>query len=164
MRQSQFLQPPPGIDHSHLEKTTSATRLGRCSFKKGGLSNCDNLRGIALLDVVGIAVATILQERLQILAEQELPESQCGFCKGKSCTDMIFVVRQLMEKTWEHKTKSFDLRKAYDSVPRRGMWLALKKLGVPEKTVNLISGFHNNIKPRLDWMANSLRTSMLKMD
>ena len=47
--------------------------------KKGDLCNCDNWRGIALLDVVGKLVATILQERLQVLAEQELPESQCGF-------------------------------------------------------------------------------------
>ena len=121
--------------------------------KKGDLFNCDNWRGIALLDVVGKAVATILQEQLQVLAEQELPESQCGFRKGRSCTDMIFVIRQLMEKSWEHKTKSFftfvDLRKAYDTVPRRGMWLALKKLGVPEKTVNLVQAFHNNMKAKI---------------
>ena len=67
--------------------------------KKGDLCNCDNWRGIVLLDVVGKVVATILQERLQALAEQELPESQCDFRKGRSCTDMIFVVRQLIEKS-----------------------------------------------------------------
>ena len=36
--------------------------------KNGDLCNCDNWRGIALLDVVGKVVATILQERLQMLA------------------------------------------------------------------------------------------------
>ena len=121
--------------------------------KKGDLRSCDNWRGIALLDVVGKAVATILQERLQTLAEQELPESQCGFRKERSCTDMIFVIRQLVEKSWEHKSKSFftfvDLKKAYDSVPRKGMWLALKKLGVPEKAVNLIEAFHSNMKAKI---------------
>ena len=50
--------------------------------KKGNLRNCDNWRGIALLDVVGKVVARILQERLQRMAEEELPESQCGFRKG----------------------------------------------------------------------------------
>ena len=73
--------------------------------------------------------------------------------KGKSCTDMIFVVRQLMEKSWEHRAKTFftfvDLKKAHDSVPRRGMWLALKKFGVPEKTVNLIRAFHTNLKAKI---------------
>ena len=43
--------------------------------KKGNLTNCDNWRGIALLDVVGKVMASILQERLQQLAEEELPVS-----------------------------------------------------------------------------------------
>ena len=90
--------------------------------KKGDLSNCDNWRGISLLDIVGKAVARVLQDRLQKIAEDELPESQCGFRKGRGCTDMIFVVRQLVEKSWEHNSKAFfsfiDLKKAYDSVPR----------------------------------------------
>ena len=47
--------------------------------KKGDLSQCDNWRGIALLDVVGKVVARVIQGRLQKLAEDELPESQCGF-------------------------------------------------------------------------------------
>lgn len=47
--------------------------------KKGDLSKCDNWRGIALLDVVEKVVARIIQESLQALAEEELPESQCGF-------------------------------------------------------------------------------------
>ena len=67
--------------------------------KKGDLSNCNNWRGIALLDVAGKAIARILQERLQELAAEELPESQCSFRKGRGCMDMIFTVRQLIEKS-----------------------------------------------------------------
>ena len=124
--------------------------------KKGDLSRCDNWRGISLLDVVGKLVARIVQERLQKLAEDELPESQCGFRKGRGCTDMIFTIRQLVEKSWEHTSKSFftfiDLRKAYDSVPREAMWVALRKLGVPEAMVGLIRSFHEGMtaKIRLD--------------
>ena len=51
--------------------------------KKGDLTKCDNWRGIALLDVVGKVVARILQERLQQVAKEELPESQCGFRRGR---------------------------------------------------------------------------------
>ena len=65
--------------------------------KKGNLRNCDNWQGIALLDVVGKVVARILQERLQQVAEEEVPESQCGFRKGRGCMDMIFTVHQLVE-------------------------------------------------------------------
>ena len=74
--------------------------------KKGDLSSCDNWKGIALLDVVGKVVARVLQERLQKIAEDKLPESQCGFRKGRGCTDMIFTIRQLVEKSWEHTAKS----------------------------------------------------------
>ena len=88
--------------------------------KKGNLRNCNNWRGIARLDMVGKVVARILQERLQQVAEEELPESQCGFRKGRGCTDMIFIVRQLVEKAIEHQSKQFflyiDFKKAYDTV------------------------------------------------
>ena len=73
--------------------------------KKGNLHCCDNWRGIALLDVAGKLVARVVQNRLQVLAERELPESLCGFRQGRGCTDMIFMVRQLAEKAIEHQTK-----------------------------------------------------------
>ena len=62
---------------------------------------------------------------------------------------MIFTVRQLVEKSWEHKSKALftfiDLKKAYDSVPREGMWAVLQKLGVPENTIKLIQSFHQDM-------------------
>ena len=121
--------------------------------KKGDLSSCDNWRGISLLDVVGKVVARILQDRLQHLAEEELPESQCGFRKERGCSDMIFAVRQLVEKSWEHRAKLYflfiDLRKAYDSVPRAAMWQALGKLGVPDTIIELIRSFHQGTQAKL---------------
>ena len=56
---------------------------------------CDNWRGISLLEVVGKVVARIVQNRLQQLAEQVLPELQCGFRKHRGCNDMIFTVWQV---------------------------------------------------------------------
>ena len=108
---------------------------------------------IALLDVVGKLAARIIQNRLQSVAEQELPKSQCGFRRGRGCNDMIFVVRQLIEKAFEHQTKQYlifvDLRKAYDSVPQEAMWVALRKLGVPDLLVNIIRSFHTNMEARI---------------
>ena len=75
--------------------------------KKGDLSSCDNWRGISLLDIVGKLVASILQRRLQVLAEEVLTESQCGFRRGRGCSDMVFTMRQLVEKSWEHLAKLF---------------------------------------------------------
>ena len=52
-------------------------------------------------------LARWLLERLQKVAEDELPESQCGFRRERSCADMIFTVRQLVEKAWEHKSSVY---------------------------------------------------------
>ena len=64
-------------------------------------SHATNWHGIRLLDVVEKIFARIIQERLQIIAETILPQSQCGFRKVRGCVDMIFVARQLVEKTYE---------------------------------------------------------------
>ena len=118
-------------------------------LKKGDLSSCDKWRGIVLLDVVGKVVGRLIQNRLQHLAESELPDSQCGFRQGRSCTDQIFSVGQYIEKLNEHHETRFlvfiDLRKAYDSVSREALWRGLEILGVPLSFIRLISSFHANM-------------------
>ena len=82
-----------------------------------------------------------------------MPESQCGFRKGRSCSDMIFTVRQLVEKTIEHGAKLFlvfvDLSKTYDSVPRAALWHALHKLGIPALVIDIICSFHEGMKAKV---------------
>ena len=49
----------------------------------------------------------------------------------------------------EHQAKQFfifvDLKKAYDSVSREALCLALKKLGVPDTLIDIIRSFHDNM-------------------
>ena len=66
--------------------------------KKGDLTLCDNWRGISLLDVVGKIFAKVIQNRLQEVVEEVVPDSQCGFRKERGCIDMIFCARQIVEK------------------------------------------------------------------
>jgi len=61
--------------------------------KKGSLKVCDNWRGISLLDVVGKVLGRVIQDKLKMIAEDVLPDSQCGFRTGRGCIDMIFVAR-----------------------------------------------------------------------
>ena len=121
--------------------------------KKGDLSVCDNWRGISLLDVFGKVFARILKQRLEIVAEEVLAESQCGFRKGRGCVDMIFCARQVIEKTLEHEESLHivfvDLRKAYDSVPRDAMWRVLEKYGYPPTMVSIIKSFHEGMLAEL---------------
>ena len=71
--------------------------------KKGDLSCCDNWRGISLLDVMGKLFARVLNDRLQLVVEEAVSDSQCGFGAGRG-KDMIFCIRQFMEKATEHNT------------------------------------------------------------
>jgi len=47
----------------------------------------------------------ILQDRLQLITEKV----RCGFHKGRGCVDMIFIVKQLFEKSREHDESLFAL-------------------------------------------------------
>ena len=97
--------------------------------------------------LVCLMLARVIQERLQQIAEDILPDLQCGFRRGRGCTDRIFAARQLVEKTLEHNDSLFvlfvDLRKAYDSdVSRRVVWTVLSKYGVPQTMLNIMKSFH----------------------
>ena len=99
--------------------------------------------------MVGKLFGRVIQERLQVVAERVLPDSQCGFRKGRGCCDMIFVARQLLEKTREHHDSLFtlfvDLRKAYDSVPREALWQVLDKCGVPPRMLQVVKSLHQGM-------------------
>ena len=117
--------------------------------KKGDLSCCDNWRGISLLDVMGKLFARVLNNRLQLVVEETVSDSQCGFRAGRGCVDMIFCVRQLVEKAIEHNTKVFllfvDLRKAYDSVPRAALWCTLQRRGIPDVMIEFVRSLHDGM-------------------
>ena len=67
--------------------------------KKGELSLCDNWRGISLLDVMSKVFAKIIQQRLQANLEEELTDSQCGFCCSRGCSDMIILCTSINIKS-----------------------------------------------------------------
>ena len=87
--------------------------------------------------------------------ENYIPDSQCGFRKSRSCTDMTFVVRQLTEKAQEHRMKRFtifiDLKKAHDSVPRKALWMVVKKLGVSDMLIDNVRAFHEKMEESENW-------------
>ena len=63
---------------------------------KGSRANCGNYR-VSLLSIVGKIFARVILSRLVTVAEQNLPEAQCGFRPGRNTVDMIFATRQLQD-------------------------------------------------------------------
>ena len=131
------------------------------TFKKGDRMSCGNYRGISLLCIAGKIFARILLGRLLQLAEEILPESQCGF-RPRGTIDMIFCARQLQEKSREQQQPLmqifWDLRKAFDKVPRPAMWLTLAKFICPDRFINLIRTLHDGMMARVIQQGNVSET------
>ena len=101
--------------------------------KKGSKMKCENYRGISLLSIPSKVYARILDERTRCVTESKVLEAQGGFRKGRSCTDQLFIIRQLSEKMIEKNKKMVvacvDVQKAYDRVGRNKLWNVLEEWG-----------------------------------
>ena len=91
-------------------------------YKKGDKKECKNYRGISVLNVAYKILSFILCERLKPFLSNIIGDYQCGFRPGKSTTDQIFTLRQILEKIREFQTDThhlfIDFKQAYDSIVR----------------------------------------------
>ena len=118
--------------------------------KKGDLRNLDNWRGIMLIESPVKVITSILASRISIhILENEGLEEQNGFMRQRGCCDGIFTVKLALQKRHEHGLGTWvvfiDLVKAFDSVPRDGLYTVLGKLGIPPKMTRLIMLFHSDL-------------------
>ena len=78
---------------AHLQNSAVATGLEKVSFhpipKKGNAKECSNYRTVALIPHASKVMLKILQARLQQYVNQELPDVQAGFRKGRETRDQI---------------------------------------------------------------------------
>jgi hypothetical protein len=70
--------------------------------------------------------AKIIARRTGRIIEPLISEEQNGFRKGRSCTDSIFLIQQLVEKHREYNLETHllfvDFKKVFDSVIRNKLW------------------------------------------
>ena len=112
---------------------------------KGEKSDCSNYRGITLLSIAGKILDRALRNRLvPTIAEDHLPETQCGSRAIRSTTEMVFVLRQLHENFREpNKGLYVDLTKEFDTVSRR-LWTIIGRLSRPPKFISMIIQLHKD--------------------
>ena len=91
--------------------------------KKGNLTDCNNWRGITLLSIPGKIFCAVLLHRLRDEIDVALRQEQAGFRNGRSCSEQIFILRNIIEQSLEFQTQLLinfiDFRKAFDSHPQR---------------------------------------------
>ena len=71
-------------------------------YKKGDRNQCNNYRGISLLNIIYKIFAILLYSRLSKIIKPVIGNYQMGFRPNRSTVDNIFIVRQIYEKCYEH--------------------------------------------------------------
>ena len=77
-----------------------------------------------------------LEARLQQYMNQELPDIQAGFRKGRETRDQIAIICSIIEKAREFQKNIYfcfiDYTKAFDCVDHNKLWKILKEMGIPD--------------------------------
>jgi len=107
-----------------------------------------NYRRISLLCTGYKILTTVLNNRLKKYTENIIGEYPAGFRTGKSTTDQIFTVKNLLEKVWEHNVEIYqifvDFQKAYDSIRRDKIYAIMAYFGIPSKLIRLTQATTEN--------------------
>ena len=79
-------------------------------------------------------------------AQENTPETQCGFRSNRETVDMIFVRRQIEKKCREQNMDLYaafvDLTKAFDTASSEGPWKIMARLGCPPKFLTILRQLH----------------------
>ena len=116
--------------------------------KKGDRSVRANYRAISLLSIPGKIFQRILSKRIEEKVKTKYSESQYGFRLGRATVDVIFFIRQIIEKAKEKKIPIhfhfIDFKAAFDTVWRKALWKMLEVVRVNPKIINIIRYMYDN--------------------
>ena len=105
----------PSSGH-RIEKSQASSQFSRIVQTK----ECSNHQTIALISQASKVMLKILHARLQHYVNQEPPDVQAGFRKGRGTRDQIANIRWVIEKTREFQKDIYlhfiDYSKAFDCV------------------------------------------------
>ena len=152
---------------ANLENSAVGTGLKRSVFipipKKGNAKECSNYCTIALISHASKITLKILQVRLQQYVNQELPDVQAGFRKGRGTRDQIANIRWIIEKA-TLKSKRKTPTPALLTMPKpltvwiTRNWKILKEMGIPDHLTclqgKLYAGQEATVRTRrgtMDW-------------
>ena len=88
----------------------------------------------------------ILQARLQLYMNRELPDVQTGFRKGRGTRDQIANICWIMGKAKEFQKNIYlcyiDYAKAFDCVDHNKLWKILGEMGIPDHLTCLLRNLY----------------------
>ena len=95
----------------------------------------------------------ILQAKLQQYVNQELPDVQAGFRKGRGTRDQTANICWIIKKAREFQKNIYfcftDYAKAFDCVDHNNLWEILKEMGIPDHLTCLLRNLYAVKKQQL---------------
>ena len=121
--------------------------------RKGDVHDPGKYRGITLLSQVLKLLERVLDARIRRRVECDFGEEQQGFMKGRGTADVMYVLRQMVEKRLEVQGSMalgfVDMEKAFDTVPREMVMATLRWMGIPEAEVRMVGGTYEKTTARV---------------
>ena len=109
--------------------------------KKGNTKERSNYHTIALISHTSKEMLKILQARLQQYVNQELPDVQAGFRKGKGNGNQIANIHWIIEKAREFQKNIYFCFTDYAkplTVDHNKLWEILQEMGIPDHPTCLL--------------------------
>ena len=112
--------------------------------KKRNAKECSNYSTIALISYVNKLKLKILQVRLQQYVNEELPNVQAGFRKGRGTRDQIANIHWIIEKARKFQNNIYfiDYAKAFDCADHNKLWKILQEMGIPDHLTCLLRNLY----------------------
>ena len=92
------------------------------------------------------SIAQNLQARLQQYVNQELPDVNAGFRKGRETRDQIANISWIIEKARELQKNIYfcfiDYAKAFNCVDHNKLWKILQEMGIPDHLTCFLRNLH----------------------
>ena len=123
---------------SKFEKLSSGHRTGKGQFSfQSQRKAIPNYRTIVLISHTSKVMLNILQVRLQQYVNQNLPDVQAGYRKGRGTRDQVGNMYCIIKKARELKKiyiyfSFIDYAKAFGCVDHNKLWKILKEMGIPD--------------------------------
>jgi len=136
-------------------------------YKDGDKYVGDNYRGITLLSVVGKLYTVVLNKRLSKWCEKKgvLVDEQAGFRVNRSTIDQIYALKEVIQGRRKKRRDTYccflDIRKAYDTVFREGLWRRLREVGVVGKMWRVLKNVY--VKVESSVVVNEERTEWFEL-
>ena len=122
-------------------------------YKDGNMKDPDNYRGICISSALMKVLCMLLNNRVQIHCNQQsiINKNQIGFIKNHRTTDHLLTLKAVVNKyVTTGKNKLFacfiDFRKAFDSVPHKGVFECMEKIGFSGKELELMKDIYRKTK------------------